>query len=52
MNFGLPVRLASEKLPPEFAGLNLLKKVLFLKDAEVEAMRNGAVAEWLRAMTQ
>ena len=52
VNFGLPVRLAPEKLPPEFARLNLPKKVLFLQDTEVEAMRGNAVAEWVRAMTQ
>ena len=52
VNFGLPVRLAPEKLPPEFARLNLPKKVLFLQDTEVEAMRGNAIAEWVRAMTQ
>ena len=52
VNFGLPVRLAPEKLPPEFARLNLPEKVLFLKDTEVEALRDGAVAEWVRAMAQ
>ena len=52
VNFGLPVRLAHEKLPAEFARLNLPEKVLFLKDTDVQAMRDGAIAEWVRAMTQ
>ena len=52
VNFGLPVRLAPEKLPAEFAKLNLPQKVLFLKDTDVATMRVGAVAEWVRAMTQ
>ena len=52
VNFGLPVRLAPEKLPPEFARLTLPEKVLFLQDTEVEAMRGDAVAEWVRAMSR
>lgn len=52
VNFGLPVKLDPAKLPPEFARLNLPETVIFLKDSEADAMREAAVAEWVRALSR
>lgn len=51
-NFGFPVKLAPEKLPAEFAQLNLPAKSIFYSEDEVAALREGAIAEWQRALSQ
>ncbi|MGB3279580.1 MAG: thiamine ABC transporter substrate binding subunit [Pseudorhodobacter sp.] len=51
-NFGFPVKLDPAKLPAEFGKLNLPSKSLFYSEAEVAALRDDAVAEWQRALSQ
>lgn len=51
-NFGFPVKLAPEKLPPEFSQLNLPAKSIFYSEEDVAAVREAAIAEWQRALSQ
>ncbi|MFT7059612.1 MAG: thiamine transport system substrate-binding protein [Pseudorhodobacter sp.] len=51
-NFGFPVKLAAEKLPPEFAQLMLPPKTLFYSEDESAELRETAIAEWQRGLSQ
>jgi thiamine transport system substrate-binding protein len=52
VNFGFPVKLDPSLMPPEFAKLNLAPKSLFYSEAEGAALRDAAVAEWQRGLSQ
>lgn len=52
VNFGFPVKLDPSLMPPEFAKLNLPPKSLFYSEAEGAALRDAAVAEWQRGLSQ
>jgi thiamine transport system substrate-binding protein len=51
-NFGFPVKLDPAKLPPEFAKLNLPPKSIFYSEDESTALRDTAIAEWQRGLSQ
>jgi thiamine transport system substrate-binding protein len=52
VNFGFPVKLDPSLMPPEFAQLSLPPKSLFYTEDEVALIRDEAIAEWQRALSQ
>lgn len=51
-NFGFPVKLDPARLPPEFALLKLPPKTLYYSEDEATALRETAIEEWRRALSQ
>lgn len=51
-NWSYPAREVEGALPPEFAGLPRPDKTLFLPEAEAEARRGQAIADWLAVMSE
>ncbi|QCO56178.1 thiamine ABC transporter substrate-binding protein [Pseudorhodobacter turbinis] len=52
VNFGFPVKLDPDLMPPEFAKLKLPQKSLFYSEDDVATLRDSAVAEWQRALSR
>jgi thiamine transport system substrate-binding protein len=51
-NWSFPAKLDSSKWPEGFKELNLPEKVLFYSEDEAAALRDEAVEEWRRALSQ
>ncbi|MDF1874037.1 thiamine ABC transporter substrate binding subunit [Vannielia sp.] len=51
-NWSFPAKLAAEKLPEGFGALALPEKVFFFPEEKAEAMKDEAIAEWQRGLSQ
>lgn len=51
-NWSYPAKLDPAKLPPEFAQLGVPSTTIFYSEDEADALREPALAEWLRALSQ